>query len=451
VIHVVRNPLYAGAYVFGRTGVRTSILDGRASKTTGHRKPRAHWSVLIRDHHPAYITWQEYERNQAMLAENAHGSRSEGRKSARGGRALLAGLVRCGRCGRMMRVMYGATSHTPTYACRGEETKSSGRQCIAVGGVRVERAVAAQLLDVVAPHAVDAAIEATSRAACADDDVRGALGRQLEEAKYEASLAARRHAAVDPDKRHVARELEARWEQALQQVAEIEERLIRLAAPASPPHVDRATLLTLARDMVAVWNAPTAEPRTKQRLVRILVREVVLDRDDAAREVRVTIHWTGGRHTELRVSRNAERQDQDDIPPSAVDVMRKIGTQFSDRDMAITMNRMRCTGAASWTAGSVRALRERLEMPIFAPDPTAEMLSLNEAARRLGVATDSVRRLMREGVLPGSQGMPSAPWRVPAAALESDAVKAGVRDLIHRRPTNFASLQDKKTLKLPGL
>ena len=144
-----------------------------------------------------------------MLTENAHRTKSMGRKSARGGRALLTGLVRCGRCGRMMRVAYGMTSgHAHRYHCRGGDAQANGKPCIGIGGVRVDHAVAAQLMDALTPHAIDAAVEGATRAACADDDVRLALGRQLEETKSEASLCARRHGAVDPDKRLVARELE---------------------------------------------------------------------------------------------------------------------------------------------------------------------------------------------------------------------------------------------------
>jgi len=454
IIDMLHNPLYAGAYVFGRTAVRTHIVDGRARKTTGHRKSMGQWSVLIRDHHSAYITWEEYEKNQTMITENAHMRSGVGRKSARGGRALLTGLARCGRCGRMMRIFYGMTSgRVHRYQCHGSEGRVSGKQCIGIGGVRVDEVVVAQLLDAVAPHAVDAAIEAAARAVRADDDVRQALGRQLEEAKYEVSLAARRHGAVDPDKRLVARELEARWESALKHVAEIEERLVHLdAASASPAQrVDRAALLTLAQDLRAVWNAPTADARTKQRLVRILVQEVVIDLDDASREVLVTIHWTGGRHTELRVPRVRAQRHEEGARPSAVEVMSKIGGQSSDRDTATTMNRMRCTGGA-WTTERVRELRERLGIaPFEANAGGPEMISANEASRRLAIDVASVRRLIREGVLPGVQAMRSAPWRIPAAALESDAVKAGVRDLINRRTRNVAALQDRKTLRLPGV
>jgi len=453
VLALVRSPLYAGAYAFGRTSVRTRVVDGRARKTHGHREPMERWSVLIRDHHPGYITWEEYERNQAMLQENAHCHKREGRTSARGGRALLTGLVRCGRCGRMMRVAYSVKpSRVARYQCRGDD---NGRVslCIGIGGGRVDHAVAGQLLEAVAPYAIDAALEATERAMHANDDVRRALQHQLEEAKYEASLAARRHGAVDPDKRLVARELEGRWEAALEHVAAVEARLAQLdAAPASQPRVDRADLLSLAQDLSAVWNAPTADSRTKQRLVRILVREVVVDLDDAANEVLVTIHWTGGRHTELRVARVRSRRSPEEGRPSAVDVVRKMGGQLSDREMAATMNRMHCQGTAPWTPERARELRERLGIAPFEPNVAGpEMIGINEAARRLALSYDSVRDLIREGVLHGIQAMPSAPWRIPVAELDTEAVRLGVLRVVDRRPRNFAKLQDKKTLRLPGL
>jgi hypothetical protein len=185
--------------------------------------------------------------------------------------------------------------------------------------------------------------------------------------------------------------------------------------------------------------------------VRILVHEVVLDLDDASKEVLTTIHWTGGRHTELRVPRVRSRRYSDDDRPNAVEVMRKIGGQASDRDTAATMNRMRATGAATWTTQSARELRERLGIAPFDPDSTQpEMISINEAARRLSSAPDSVRRLIRERVLPGTQAMPSAPWRIPASSLDNETVAAAVQALSERCTRNPAVLQDIKTLRLPG-
>jgi hypothetical protein len=314
--------------------------------------------------------------------------------------------------------------------------------------------VAAQILEAVAGHAVEAALMASERVALADEDVRKSLERELEQARYEASLAARRHAAVDPDKRLVARELEARWNAALGRVGEIEARIEQLlAAATSRPEIDRGALLALAHDLPAVWNAPSTTMRTKQRLTRILIHEIVIDQNEDAKEAVVTIHWTGGRHTEVRVARVRSGRYPEDRHPSPVEVIRNLGGQWPDRELAVTMNRMRCRSAEgeTWTAARVRELRERMGIAPFDPaQPREKTISVDETARRLSICVGSVLRLIREGTLPAKQLMPSAPWQVPVAALDTEPVKLGVRAVIARRPRNFEVLQDEKTLKLPG-
>lgn len=288
----------------------------------------------------------------------------------------------------------------------------------------------------------------------ADDEVRQALERELEEARYDASLAARRYEAVDPAKRLVARELEARWNAALERVAELQARIQHLQAGASSrPVIDRAALMALAQDLPAAWNAPSATTRTKQRIVHILVQEVVIDLDDAAHEAVITVHWHGGRHTEIRVARVSRGRYPDDRHPSAVEVIRKLGGQWPGRELAVTMNRMRCRSAdgESWTTVRVRELRERLGIAAFDPTaPRVETISVDETAHRLEICVGSVLRLIHDGVLPATQLMPSAPWQVPVAALESEAVKIGVQGVIGRRPQNFPALQGEMNLKLPG-
>jgi DNA invertase Pin-like site-specific DNA recombinase len=455
VLQILQHPMYAGAYVFGRTTQRTEVVNGRARKSEGHSKPIEAWNVLIQGHHPGYISWEQFETNQKMLTENAHMQQRMARKSARGGRALLTGLVRCGRCGRMMRVFYGMRSgHAHRYQCRGDAQREYGL-CLGIGGVRVDRAVAAQMLEAVAGHAVEAALRAVQQAQQADSDVRQSLTRELEQARYEASLASRRYEAVDPNKRLVARELESRWNATLERVAELEAKIARLdTAATARPQIDRAGLLALAHDLPAAWNAPGADPRTKQRLTRILIQEVVIDVKDDAKEAVVTIHWSGGRHTEVRVSRIRTGRYPDDRHPSPVEVIRSLGGQWPDRELAVTMNRMRCkaTDGGSWTTVRVGELRERLGIAPF--DPTAsreKTISVDETAHRLKICVGSVLRLIREGVLAAKQLMPSAPWQVPVAALDTEAVRIGVRAVVERRPRNFNDLQDEKTLKLPGL
>ena len=455
VLEILRHPVYAGAYVFGRTANRTMIINGRARKTSGHQKPMPEWSVLIRDHHPCYINWEEFEQNQTMIRENAHMQKRTDRKSARGGRALLAGLVRCGRCGRMMRVFYGSTAgHAHRYQCRGSMDTAGGKICIGAGGIRVDRTVASQILEAVSSHAIEAAIVAAERCKTADDDVRLALTKDLESVRYEASLAARRYELVDPAKRLVARELEARWNNALERVNQLEQRILDLDTEAQRrPPIDREALLTLAHDLPTAWNAPGTDSRTKQRLTRILIQEVVIDDDVKANQIVLVIHWTGGRHTEVRVAKVRTGRYPDERHPSPVEVMRTIGGHWPDRELAVTMNRMRCKSSdgKSWTVAHVRELRERLGIAAFDPASIKiETITVDEAAHRLNICIGSVRRLIREGVLPATQLMPSAPWQIPTASLDTDAVKIGVRAVMERRPRNFKVLQDLKTLKLPG-
>jgi len=455
VIKLLQHPAYAGAYVFGRTTQRIRVVEGRAKTTNGHGKPLHAWNVLLRDHHPGYISWEEFEENQKMIAENAHMQKRAAKKSARGGRALLTGLVRCGRCGRMMRVFYGmASGQAHRYQCRGDDNHVGSAMCIGIGGVRTDRAVATQLLEAVSEHAVQAAFRAYEQSMQGDKDVRLAVGRELEEARYEASLAARRYESVDPAKRLVARELESRWNVALERVAQLEERIKHLdAEEAARPTIDKSALMALAHDLPAVWNSPGTDIRTKQRLTRILIQEVLIDLDDAANEAIVTIHWNGGRHTEIRVARVRTGRYPSDRHPSPIEVIRKLGGQWSDRELAVSMNRMRCksTDGQSWTAVRVRELRERLGIAAFDPATAAvKTISVDETARRLGICGGSVRRLIREGVIPAKQLMPCAPWQIPLSSLESDAVKIGVQRVTERRPHNFTVLQEEKNLKLPG-
>jgi len=455
VLEILRHPVYAGAYVFGRTGQRTRVVDGRARKSNGHPKPMRAWNVLIRDHHPGYISWAQFEENQQMIAENAHMKKRMARKSARGGRALLTGLVRCGRCGRMMRVFYGMQSgHAHRYQCPGDRAFNGMALCIGIGGVRVDRAVAAAIVEAVSAQAVEAAIRASEQAARADEDVRRAVARELEEARYESTLAARRYECVDPAKRLVARELEARWNASLERVAQVEERLKALETQAAGhPQIDRAALVALAHDLPAVWNASSTQPGTKQRLTRALIQEAVIDLDDKTNEAVVTIHWSGGRHTELRVGRSGSGRYPGDRHPGAVEVMRKLGGRWPDRQLAVTMNRMRCKSVdgKSWTTVRVRELREQLGIAAFDPTATTvETICVQETARRLKISVGSVYRLIREGILPAKQLMHSAPWEIPVAALKTESVAIGVRNVIARRPNNFDVLQEVKTLKLPG-
>jgi DNA invertase Pin-like site-specific DNA recombinase len=358
VMQILHNPLYAGAYAYGRRTQRTKIVDGRARKVSGFDKPRGDWNVLRHDSHPGYISWQEYEDNQKLLLENAHMKKNCARKSARGGRALLTGLMRCGHCGRMMRVFYGmGKGNAHRYQCRGDDAHVGAGLCIGIGGVRIDRTVALQILEAVSDRAVEAAILASEQVERSHKDAISAVERDLEGARYDASLASRRYELVDPAKRHVARELEARWNSALERVACLERRIEDLnARSAARPKIDRARLLQLAHDLPTAWNAPSADTRTKQRLIHILIQEIVCNLDNATNEAVLLIHWTGGRHTEVRVPRVKTGRYPADRALTAVDALRQLAGHWPDRELAVSLNRMRCkTGdGETWTTVRIK-------------------------------------------------------------------------------------------------
>lgn len=456
VMQILHNPLYAGAYAFGRRAQRTRIVDGRARKATGVRKPRDEWSVLLRDNHQGYISWREYEENHKLLTENAHMKKNCDRKSARGGRALLTGLMRCGRCGRMMRVFYGsAKGNAHRYQCRGDDAHVGVGLCIGIGGVRVDRAVAMQILEAVSDRAVEAAIFASDQVERSRRDVIAAIERDLEGARYEALLANRRYELVDPAKRHVARELEARWNDALERVGVLERKIKDLSAlSAARPVIDRGRLLQLAQDLPTVWNAPSTETRTKQRLIHILVQEIICDLDDATNEAVLLIHWTGGRHTEVRVARVKTGRYPAELAPSAVEALRKLGGHWPDRELAVSLNRMLCkTGdGESWTTVRVRDMRERLGIPEYdATKVDVPMISLMKAAEKLGICVGSAKSLVQRGILPATQILPGSPWMVPVEALSSEAVRIGVQGVVDRRPKLYEDYQYDKVVRLPGI
>ncbi len=297
VLSMVRRPFYAGAYAFGRRESRTRIVDGRATRTSGHHKPLARWTALIRDHHPGYISWEQFERNQRLLEENTHMKGTLTRKAGRGGQCLLAGLLRCARCGRMLHVMYGRRGYA-RYECRQGNRAEAAPRCIGFSARRPDETVSAEILAVAQGSALQAAIEAGDLAEQHHHDQHRALALELEQAHYQAALAARRYAAVDPDNRLVAAELEARWNGALARVAELEDRLTAQGNVAPRfVHVDRATLESLATDLRSVWEAPSSEMRVKQRIARLLIHEIIANTAEDPREIVLLIHWVGGRHS----------------------------------------------------------------------------------------------------------------------------------------------------------
>jgi hypothetical protein len=253
-------------------------------------KPRGEWLALMPGAHEGYVDWERAEAIRRMVSDNMPTSRHHG--APKHGDALLAGLVRCRRCGRKLTVRYNGVKHDiRRYACHRGLLDNGEPRCIALGGLRVDDAIKAAVLKVVEPAAIAAAIAAGAEVSQQRDQVREALGRDLEAARYAADRAFRQYNAADPANRLVAGKLETRWNKALALVTEVGAKIAGRDAFA-PLRADAAplTFTTLARDLKAAWIAPTSDARLKKRIVRTLIREVIADIDDEAAEVVLVIH-----------------------------------------------------------------------------------------------------------------------------------------------------------------
>ena len=417
VISVLKNPFYAGVYVYGKTEKRTTLVDGRLRKTYKHGKPVDQWDVMLKDHHEAYIDWAEFERNQKQLAFNAYG-KVDGAKSGRGGRALLAGMLSCGRCGRRLVVAYvGRGVPQAVYRCDRPNLQLAQPRCFTFGGRRPDEAVARELLRAVEPLAIEAALHAQRRHMEVQADQRRISELELQQARYEATLAERRYAACDPDNRLIAAQLEKSWETALQRVLACEQRLNTVEQKQASSKPD---LSGLAEDLASAWNEPGVTMRSRQQLLRSLIKDIVADVDDAAREVVLTIHWRGGQHSQVKVIKPRSGEHGCRTPDEALAVMRSMASKWSDEHIAATLNRMGLpTGQGkTWTAHRVSSVRMVNDIRAYrSAHKDGEWLTMSEAAAKLGVNNHRIRRLIREGLLPAEQVVPRAPYQIRASDL----------------------------------
>jgi DNA invertase Pin-like site-specific DNA recombinase len=420
IISVLQNPFYAGAYAYGKSRVQTMIVDGAVRKAYGRACSRDQWT-LLREHHEGYISWEQYEKNQDRLARNSFRKPAGAAKAARGGQALLGGLLRCRRCGRMLHVLYGGRGiPKPRYNCRRGHAMQGLDPCISFGAHRPDAAIGREILLAAQPLAVEAAIVAERDAVEQGDERRRALELERQQAEYEVRIAARRYHAVDPDNRLVAAELEARWNEAMNKLRECEAKTAAQQQIASPPP-DRAELFRLATDLASAWNAPSTESRTKQRLVRALIEEIIVDVDDGTREVVLLVHWRGGQHSELRVRKPATGEHTKQASVEADTVIRDMATKWSDEHIAATLNRMGVTTGQglSWTAKRVCSHRRNHGIHGYeSAIKDGRCLTMVEAAAYAGVSCHAIRRLIQSGILPARQVVFDAPWQILAADLE---------------------------------
>jgi len=426
VHRLLTNPIYAGAYVFGRTGSRVRLEGGRKVIVRGFVRRREEWEVLIRDHHDGYISWEEYDRNQKIIAGNANMKGTMVAGSVRNGGGILVGLLRCGHCGRKLKVLHHARRDT-RYICNREMDYASDKKCIAFNNMRVDAAVSAEVLRAISPLGIDAALQLIADREQASGERLRQSEMALQQARYEVTHARRQYDAVDPDNRLVASELERRWNERLAAAARLEEQIRSLQN--EQPRVlcddERAALLALADDLPRLWSHPAASSETRKRILRAVLKEIIVTVE--ASRLRLVLHWQGGDHTRLEVAKNRTGQNRWKTDVETVQLVRDLARILPDHSIAPLLNRLgiRSAKGQSWTQLRVRNFRSVHRITVYREGERAARreLILTEAASCLGVHRMTIIRLIRDGLLPARQTCVGAPYVIQEEDLDRPAVR----------------------------
>lgn len=399
-LDILHNPRYAGAFVYGRTRAgRTAQL-----RPTSIRLPREQWQVLIPDAHVGYINWEEYERNQTTIKNNANAFTEAGRGSvAREGTSLLQGRVLCGLCGERMNVRYqiGETQNIPYYQCNTASLQRAQKTCQSIRGDHIDGVISTLLLETVAPPALEVALAVQESIAERVDEANDLRLARLERCRYEAELARRRYMKCDPDNRLVANTLEAGWNASLRQLDELQQAHDR-QQEANSVLLDDATrerVMMLASNFSLVWNDQLTLPIERKRMVALLIEDVTLVKEE---EISIHIRFRGGQLQSLKVPRLTHIALRRKTPTEVIELLDTLLDTCSDEESAAELNKQ---GYSNWkgesfTAKKVKRVRrnhglknryERLRARGF--------LTQAEMCDRYGVSSTTIYNWAHAGLL----------------------------------------------------
>ena len=421
VLSVLKNPVYAGAYAYGRSKTMVRLEAGQKRVRRQVQRRREDWAVLILDHHVGYIDWDVYQSNQTMIAHNDNARGNAVRGPIKHGEALLAGLLRCGHCGAKLLAQYPGP-RVIRYQCSGYLLNRDHACCVMFGGLRADHLVSEQLMQSLAPLGIEAAMEAIESLQGASDERIQQKALALEQACYEVTRARRQYDAVDPANRLVAAELERRWNQALTTEAQLEAELVTLQQGRESPLTDaqKREILSFSRDLPRLWDDPQSLPEHKKRLLRIALKEI--SATCQGETIRLILHWQGGDHTQVEFQKIRTGRHRYITDDDLLEIVRMLARIEPDERIASILNRheRRTAHGESWTAKRICSLRNNHAIPVYREGERQARgeMSVSEVAAALGVTPTTVLRLIRLKQLPASQACVSAPWILRRADVE---------------------------------
>jgi len=341
VVRILHNPAYAGAYVYGRSEYLSERRSPKTGKASAHVRNVAQWPVRISEHHPAYIGWEEFVKNQEQLRQNW--GHDDNRGVPREGRALLQGIIYCGVCGRKMSVQNRAVkeSRSSSYVCTHGYQNGDEKACQCMTSRPIDAAVVEAFLAAISPVNVRVATRVMDQIEQELIGQRRQRQLQLEQAQYEARLAQRQYDSIDPSNRLVTAELERRWNEKLERVSELERAFAQAERDAEWKLTaeERAAITDLSRDLPALWSAETTTNQERKQLLRMIIESVQVDGITQMGQIEVQIRWRSGTITILDVKRTARGQCSLRTPKEAVSRIHKMAPQRTYAEIATALNR----------------------------------------------------------------------------------------------------------------
>jgi DNA invertase Pin-like site-specific DNA recombinase len=404
VLRTLHNPRYAGAFVYGRLRTRKNA-EGR---TRFEKVPRDQWTALIPDAHSGYITWEQFESNQAALAANAAAhARDGGASPPREGPALLQGLAVCGRCGRRMTVGYHRRNgvEVPDYRCMGQAIQTGSPPCSTVPGATIDPAIAALLLDTVTPAALEVALTVQAELETRAEEADALRRSHVERARHQAEMARRRYLAVDPDNRLVADSLEADWNDSLRQLsdAEADYEKVSAAAAADLTEEHKARVRALATDFPRLWSDSATPARERKRVARLLIEDVTIAKTD---QIHLHVRFRGGATTSLTAPIPPTGYQARQTEPETLTVLDRLLDDHTDGQAAEALNREghRSGTGQVFTSSIVLHLRRGNGLPSHRERLRARgLMTMPEVAERLGVSVSTIKAWHAAGLLASHQ------------------------------------------------
>ena len=419
---ILHNPTYTGTYVYGRRRSRPVIESGQIVGVKTQQLPESEWKVVIHDAHPAYLSWLEYQQNQEQLKRNYGFAMAEGRMgSVRKGSALIQGLVICGKCGRRMSPRYyGDSGHRASYDCNQlRQQNAKYGVCWSVAAAAIDEAVATHVLEAITTEQLDISLAVLEELDQQALDLERQWQLKLERARYETSRAERQYNLVEPENRLVARTLEKRWNEKLQQLAELE------GAYEQARHVERLELnqqqrqqiLRLASDLPAVWHSVTTTAQERKEMLGLLVKQVALfPVESPTRQSHIAILWHTGATTEFMVKRPTSREKLS-TPVEVIEAIRELTASRTYGEIAELLNqqgfltgkgRKFTPSAVNWICWKFQIKKPRAEnQKGLRADGCYSTKAL---ADKLGVSIHTIHYWREKGVLEAHQEYKKGPW-----------------------------------------